>query len=148
MGLVFARKHDGDGGGRIVDVPGATLGNEGDELGDALPVIVADVEPETTQSPPVHARHAPTVGETQLLLQTIRNEGGYPTNLIARMLYGCVMMPHAQPGLGISGRPSNQPHGAWPLVMAASGLVVQPSRGDGYLFGCAFSMSAPTPAST
>jgi hypothetical protein len=25
---------------------------------------------------PVHARHAPTVGETQLLLQTIRNEGG------------------------------------------------------------------------
>jgi len=24
-----------------------------------------------------------------LLLQTIRNEGGYPTNLIARMLYGC-----------------------------------------------------------
>jgi integrase len=38
---------------------------------------------------PVHARHAPTVGETQLLLQTIRNEGGYPTNLIARLLYGC-----------------------------------------------------------
>ena len=26
-------------------------------------------DPETTQSPPVHARHAPTVGETQLLLQ-------------------------------------------------------------------------------
>ena len=26
---------------------------------------------------PVHARHAPTMGETQLLLQTIRNEGGY-----------------------------------------------------------------------
>jgi hypothetical protein len=43
------------------------------------------------------------VGETQLLLQTIRNEGGYPTNLIARMLYGCVMMPPAQPGLGMSG---------------------------------------------
>jgi integrase len=38
---------------------------------------------------PVQARHAPTVSETQLLLQTIRNEGGYPTNLIARMLYGC-----------------------------------------------------------
>jgi len=37
----------------------------------------------------VHARHAPTVGETQLLLQTIRNENGYPTNLIARLLYGC-----------------------------------------------------------
>jgi hypothetical protein len=26
---------------------------------------------------PVHERHAPTVSETQLLLQTIRNEGGY-----------------------------------------------------------------------
>ncbi len=38
---------------------------------------------------PVQERHAPTVSETQLLLQTVRNEGGYPTNLIARMLYGC-----------------------------------------------------------
>ena len=38
---------------------------------------------------PVHARHAPTVAEAQLLLQTIQNEGGYPTNLIARLLYGC-----------------------------------------------------------
>lgn len=38
---------------------------------------------------PAHQRHAPTPGETQVLLQTIRNEGGYPTNLIARMLYGC-----------------------------------------------------------
>jgi integron integrase len=38
---------------------------------------------------PAHERHAPTVPETQLLLKTIRNEGGYPTNLIARMLYGC-----------------------------------------------------------
>src|SRR5215471_18245886 len=39
-------------------------------------------------SRPVHERHAPTLGETQLLLQTVLNEGGYPTNLIARMLYG------------------------------------------------------------
>jgi hypothetical protein len=31
---------------------------------------------------PAHERHAPTVAQTQLLLQTIRNEGGYPTNLI------------------------------------------------------------------
>ncbi len=38
---------------------------------------------------PVHTRHAPTERETQLLLQTVRNEGGYPTNLIARLLYGC-----------------------------------------------------------
>jgi integron integrase len=38
---------------------------------------------------PVHERHAPTVGETQALLQTVRNQGGYPSNLVARMLYGC-----------------------------------------------------------
>jgi len=38
---------------------------------------------------PVHARHAPTVADTRLLLQTIRNVGGYQTNLVARLLYGC-----------------------------------------------------------
>jgi integron integrase len=38
---------------------------------------------------PVHERHAPTPAETSSLLQTIRNHAGYPTNLIARMLYGC-----------------------------------------------------------
>jgi integron integrase len=38
---------------------------------------------------PVHERHAPTIAETQSLLQTVGNEGGYPTNLIARLLYGC-----------------------------------------------------------
>jgi len=38
---------------------------------------------------PVQERHAPTIAQTQSLLQTIRNQGGYPTNLIARMLYGC-----------------------------------------------------------
>ena len=38
---------------------------------------------------PVHERHAPTVTETHGLLRAIRNEGGYPTNLIARLLYGC-----------------------------------------------------------
>jgi integron integrase len=38
---------------------------------------------------PAHQRHAPTVGETQSLLQSVGNHGGYPTNLIARMLYGC-----------------------------------------------------------
>ncbi len=38
---------------------------------------------------PVHERHTPSIPETRLLLQTIRNEGGYPTNLIARLLYGC-----------------------------------------------------------
>jgi integrase len=38
---------------------------------------------------PVHQRHAPSLAETQLLLQAIRNVGGYPTNLVARLLYGC-----------------------------------------------------------
>jgi integrase len=49
---------------------------------------------------PAHTRHAPTLGETQALLRTIRNEGGYPTNFIARLLYGC--------GLRVS-EPLNQP---------------------------------------
>ncbi len=40
---------------------------------------------------PVHERHAPSRSETQLLLQNVRNENGYPTNLVARMLYGCGM---------------------------------------------------------
>jgi len=38
---------------------------------------------------PVQVRHAPTVGETQALLTTIQDLAGYPTNLVARMLYGC-----------------------------------------------------------
>jgi integrase len=38
---------------------------------------------------PAQMRHAPTVRETQALLHAIQDEGGYPTNLIARMLYGC-----------------------------------------------------------
>lgn len=38
---------------------------------------------------PIRERHAPSVADTQALLQTIRNTGGYPTNLIARLLYGC-----------------------------------------------------------
>ena len=38
---------------------------------------------------PAHLRHAPTVTETRTLLQTVRDVGGYPTNLVARLLYGC-----------------------------------------------------------
>lgn len=38
---------------------------------------------------PVHERHAPTPAETSALLQTVRNHGGCPVNLITRMLYGC-----------------------------------------------------------
>ncbi len=38
---------------------------------------------------PAHLRHAPTVAETRTLLQAVRDVGGYPTNLVARLLYGC-----------------------------------------------------------
>ena len=38
---------------------------------------------------PVHLRHAPTVAETRALLQAVGDVAGYPTNLIARLLYGC-----------------------------------------------------------
>ena len=38
---------------------------------------------------PSHIRHAPTIEETRKLLAAVRNVGGYPTNLIARLLYGC-----------------------------------------------------------
>ncbi len=34
---------------------------------------------------PAHERRAPTVAETQSLLGTMGNEGGYPTHLIARL---------------------------------------------------------------
>jgi site-specific recombinase XerD len=38
---------------------------------------------------PAHLRHAPTVSETRTLLQAVSDLAGYPTNLIARLLYGC-----------------------------------------------------------
>jgi integron integrase len=38
---------------------------------------------------PARLRRAPTVTETQALLQTIKDRAGYPTNLIARLIYGC-----------------------------------------------------------
>ena len=38
---------------------------------------------------PAHARQAPTLAETQALLETIPNVAGYPTRLLARLLYGC-----------------------------------------------------------
>ena len=38
---------------------------------------------------PARLRHAPTIPETQALLQTIRDRSHYPTNLIARLIYGC-----------------------------------------------------------
>lgn len=36
-----------------------------------------------------HLRHAPTLEETRQLIATVRNVGGYPTNLIVRLIYGC-----------------------------------------------------------
>ena len=38
---------------------------------------------------PMRERHAPSVADTRALLQNIRNTGGYPINLIVRLLYGC-----------------------------------------------------------
>lgn len=38
---------------------------------------------------PAFLRHAPTVAETRALLQAVGDVAGYPTNLIARLLYGC-----------------------------------------------------------
>ena len=52
----------------------------------ALPLQAVDALRVTK---PVHLRHAPTVAETRTLLQAVRDVGGYPTNLVARLLYGC-----------------------------------------------------------
>ena len=38
---------------------------------------------------PAHMRRAPSLEETSALLKTVPNVGQYPTNLVARMLYGC-----------------------------------------------------------
>lgn len=38
---------------------------------------------------PEKVRRAPGMEETRNLLRDVRNVGGYPTNLIVRMLYGC-----------------------------------------------------------
>lgn len=38
---------------------------------------------------PARVRHAPSVQETRQLIGAVRNVGGYPTNLIVRLIYGC-----------------------------------------------------------
>lgn len=38
---------------------------------------------------PERLRHAPTVGETRAVLAAVPAVGGYPTPLVARLLYGC-----------------------------------------------------------
>lgn len=40
-------------------------------------------------SRPSQLRHAPTVEETRQLIGAVRDVGGYPVNLIVRLLYGC-----------------------------------------------------------
>jgi integron integrase len=38
---------------------------------------------------PAHLRHAPTVEEVRQIITASKDVGGYPTNLIIRLLYGC-----------------------------------------------------------
>jgi integrase len=38
---------------------------------------------------PVHLRYAPEQGEVQAMLANVKDQGGYPTRLIVRLLYGC-----------------------------------------------------------
>jgi integrase len=38
---------------------------------------------------PERIRRAPTVAETRALIAAVRPVAGYPTNLVARLLYGC-----------------------------------------------------------
>ena len=53
---------------------------------------------------PARLRHAPTVAETQALLQTIQDRAGYPTNLIARLIYGCGLRVTRTPQFANQGR--------------------------------------------
>lgn len=56
----------------------------GDVLGRPLQGVDA-----LRASRPSRVRNAPTVEDTFRLLNGVKNVGGYPTNLIARLLYGC-----------------------------------------------------------
>ena len=55
---------------------------------DALGQPLKDVEA-LRASRPEHLRRAPSVAETRALLAAVQNVAGYPTHLIARMLYAC-----------------------------------------------------------
>jgi Phage integrase, N-terminal SAM-like domain len=50
---------------------------------------------------PARLRHAPTVAETQALLQIIKDRAGYPTNLIARLLMAAAYVS-ANPSICVS----------------------------------------------
>lgn len=56
--------------------------------GDVLGLPLKNVDA-LRASRPAQLRHAPSVQDTRDLLARVPNVGGYPTNLIARMLYGC-----------------------------------------------------------
>lgn len=53
-----------------------------------LGVQLKNINALRAQRPP-HLRHAPTVDETRALIAAVRDVGGYPVNLIVRLLYGC-----------------------------------------------------------
>jgi integron integrase len=55
---------------------------------DVLKIELGDVQ-SLRATRPAHLRHAPTMDETRALLQAVRDVGGYPVNLIVRLLYGC-----------------------------------------------------------
>lgn len=50
---------------------------------------------------PVHLRHASTVTETRALLQAVRDVGRSPTDLLARLLYGCRVRSGSQRRQGL-----------------------------------------------
>jgi|SRR6185295_11199558 len=55
---------------------------------DVLGVELKNVQA-LRESRPIQLRHAPTVDETRRLIAAVRDVGGYPVNLIVRLLYGC-----------------------------------------------------------
>ncbi len=57
---------------------------------DVLEKPLADVNSLRSQRPE-RVRHAPTVEETRALIAAVRDVGGYPVNLIVRIMYGCGM---------------------------------------------------------
>lgn len=67
---------------------------------------------------PVHLRYAPEVHEVKALLAALRDDGGYPTTLIVKLLYGC--------GLRVS-EPLNLR--LKDVLLAESKLVVRGAKG-------------------
>ena len=53
---------------------------------------------------PAHERHAPSVSDTQALLRTIRNVGGYPTSQVALMRHYALLRVENQTALTHAGK--------------------------------------------